>query len=598
MPRKCRKSQARRLIIAGLLVTLLAYSGFSSLRAPLRIVQQRLYKELGDSASGAVKKTYLGCQQVADAQHVVLQNTSAFMTVDWCAATCYSKSYYYALLEGGNSCYCSFISGTGSVILESSCASPCPGNSKEVCGGDRTVSVYLVRNPDGNREWTEWMTLEDSTVASRYRGCNRTTSNGTCHISLERRYESPLETWEKNIHLYFIGCFTLGGFNTAAKRLVQNDWPAAATECLSHCWFAKKRYMAFQTVDTTRWCMCVPEIGTSLPTDSCTNQYGVQLFSTGKIHASVTLYFTAPQIQRKALLLGTHYGGLSHIASLVSRYPKTFYVDQPDSLLDSWSEEPAETTAFFLNKVLDPLFRCDIRKLPGIFLFKYRKSGQGNGGFGYYSDCSQLFFSATGIDKCLPALEEACKLSSLVAAKTTRPLDALLLSAFVNDHLDLYFLHMVRDPRGIIGSRITTENVRHDPTFGSFALSVCTDILRISDFFRMRKDTHHMVTVHYEDLMISPRNASSDLYRNLALPADDPIVADILISVFGNSTGAAALQASAFKWQVTFDKTTIALIDRTCSDVYAHFPDRYKEFLKKPIREFALKARPKDVLPV
>uniref|UniRef100_A0A1I8HSN5 Guanylate cyclase n=1 Tax=Macrostomum lignano TaxID=282301 RepID=A0A1I8HSN5_9PLAT len=65
-----------------------------------------------------------------------------------CAECCYNAAYRYMSLLAGAICYCgNELPGNNSLKLENSaCGVRCPGDAKEICGGERAFSVYLVRS--------------------------------------------------------------------------------------------------------------------------------------------------------------------------------------------------------------------------------------------------------------------------------------------------------------------------------------------------------------------------------------------------------------------------------------------------------------------
>uniref|UniRef100_A0A1I8H6Q0 WSC domain-containing protein n=1 Tax=Macrostomum lignano TaxID=282301 RepID=A0A1I8H6Q0_9PLAT len=67
-----------------------------------------------------------------------------------CAECCYNAAYSYMSLLAGDTCYCgNELPGNDSLKQKNSaCGVRCPGDAKEICGGERALSVYLVRSLD------------------------------------------------------------------------------------------------------------------------------------------------------------------------------------------------------------------------------------------------------------------------------------------------------------------------------------------------------------------------------------------------------------------------------------------------------------------
>jgi len=69
------------------------------------------------------------------------------MTVEECVNTCNTNGFLYAGLEYGSQCFCgqSLLGGSASTNWYE-CASECPGNAVETCGGANRLSVYKNTN--------------------------------------------------------------------------------------------------------------------------------------------------------------------------------------------------------------------------------------------------------------------------------------------------------------------------------------------------------------------------------------------------------------------------------------------------------------------
>ncbi|KAL5392928.1 hypothetical protein DPSP01_000621 [Paraphaeosphaeria sporulosa] len=73
-------------------------------------------------------------------------NISA-MTTEMCLTACGAKGFPFAGTEFGRECYCGVVLGNGTVNAESDqCATPCTGNSSQICGGADRLSLYVAKN--------------------------------------------------------------------------------------------------------------------------------------------------------------------------------------------------------------------------------------------------------------------------------------------------------------------------------------------------------------------------------------------------------------------------------------------------------------------
>lgn len=73
---------------------------------------------------------------------------SSTLTVEACAALCFSKGYNWMGVENGNQCFCN---GAGIVngavaLTDSDCTTTCVGNLKQNCGGTAKLNVYQLKS--------------------------------------------------------------------------------------------------------------------------------------------------------------------------------------------------------------------------------------------------------------------------------------------------------------------------------------------------------------------------------------------------------------------------------------------------------------------
>lgn len=559
---------------------------------------------INDMASAS----YMGCHEFR-LSSTMISGLRGFVTVRLCKAKCMEKGMNYALLQGGSKCYCSNVGGDGIVHTDGACTMPCSGNATEHCGGAHTASVYTVRIPDGNLEWTPWMTLEDSGDMRRLRGCSRqrfrhtreyspvSAPTYTCTMSIERKMivsSAGGIRWSKPFESHYIGCFTLGGFASIPPVKVGAALPEAVAACLELCSKSVTAYAAVVKLsEAARACTCMSSLGTSRPLDTCSSGYGATVFSTTPIvNNSISLKFEADRPQVKILLLGYFRGGTTFASSLLNRYPGAFYTYEPDSMLgvkwkgiDSFGSA-IEMNNVFAEKVLDRYFRCDMYKIPGHFLSWYPDWGEDNVGFDSFEECKKkLSSTAYGLAKCIPVLEESCRRSDLVVAKTTRFLASSSVEAFVKRNPDLRIVHLVRDPRGTLASRQrVSAYFREDVQHHSQVL--CKEILAINDLFAYLKDHYNVHTMHYEDLAVTPMKAAGALYRNLEMDFLQQMKDHIQQVTASNKThirnyffsihrSDAAKHATSWKQHLKME--IIRTIDSQCLKLYEVFNEHYSQ---------------------
>ncbi|KAI4181434.1 MAG: hypothetical protein L6R41_006629 [Letrouitia leprolyta] len=93
--------------------------------------------------------TYLGCANATTPLALnALTKTSQAMDTQTCQSYCTQNNYGLSGLQGGDTCYCGNGLQSFSAILEetsaskSKCNTPCAGNSTEVCGAEKYLSVW------------------------------------------------------------------------------------------------------------------------------------------------------------------------------------------------------------------------------------------------------------------------------------------------------------------------------------------------------------------------------------------------------------------------------------------------------------------------
>lgn len=88
--------------------------------------------------------TYWGCWSDQTPQSLTnLTYTSNANTIELCTQTCAAGGNTIAGLEFGTQCFCGNSLGyEATEVIDSSCGTPCPGNSNETCGGSNRISLF------------------------------------------------------------------------------------------------------------------------------------------------------------------------------------------------------------------------------------------------------------------------------------------------------------------------------------------------------------------------------------------------------------------------------------------------------------------------
>lgn len=96
--------------------------------------------------------TYAGCWSDQSPRTLSYQAYSSDSnTIELCTQTCVDQGYTVAGMEFGSRCYCGNNLGyKATPVIDSSCASACPGNSSEICGGSNRLSLFSNGRPSVN----------------------------------------------------------------------------------------------------------------------------------------------------------------------------------------------------------------------------------------------------------------------------------------------------------------------------------------------------------------------------------------------------------------------------------------------------------------
>ena len=140
------------------------------------------------------------------------------------------------------------------------------------------------------------------------------------------------------------------------------------------------------------------------------------------------------------------------------------------------------------------------------------KSTQNNG-----RDCADLSASPQNVDVCLHQYKySATKLSVLrIPDQNSSLLFPRVL--YENPNTDIRVLHIVRDPRANINSRVNAEYFpdHPNPTFAPRVRDLCHDVLRDLNFFQNLAEQYpgRVKIIRYKDVAAKPLEIARDLYK-------------------------------------------------------------------------------------
>lgn len=164
--------------------------------------------------------------------------------------------------------------------------------------------------------------------------------------------------------------------------------------------------------------------------------------------------------------------------------------------------------------MLENLFNCNLFAIPSYFwsdVFQ-RYSSKGK----FYKLCvknSEISNAALAMRKCLSELQNICKNSKHVLIKTTRIFVDTVVP-LMKKYKDLKVIHLTRDPRGLISSRLHYNFFPKTMTVSEYANNHCKVLLKNmkdSDALEKRYPKRSM-QIRYETLACDPITLSRKLY--------------------------------------------------------------------------------------
>lgn len=92
--------------------------------------------------SSPASSTYVGCYADSNKGLSNYKFSVSNMDITTCRTACLELEYTMGGVDGGTNCYCGNTWTGGQTLPDSSCTTPCPNNSSQICGGTNIISVY------------------------------------------------------------------------------------------------------------------------------------------------------------------------------------------------------------------------------------------------------------------------------------------------------------------------------------------------------------------------------------------------------------------------------------------------------------------------
>ncbi|KAK3109015.1 hypothetical protein FSP39_021188 [Pinctada imbricata] len=297
------------------------------------------------------------------------------------------------------------------------------------------------------------------------------------------------------------------------------------------------------------------------------------------------------------LLLAYLRSGSSFTADIIQQAPNTFFVFEPLMNIlqrvqiktepsctntDLFSEECRETsTNSFILDQMSGLFNCNFTEP---FLQPEHPGGSINQMF--LSKCLRIHKRRP--NTCYRQLKQMCLKSSVRLVKTIR-ISVNLTKQLLIQIPNLKIVHLLRDPRAMIGSRKDGDFMSETNKYLITPEDICPryerDLVAAMDIKRIWPDS--IMQIYYEDLVLNPFVVSKAIYYFMGIKFPDKMqkwITEHTHSRHKNTyyygTVRANSSSNIFKWKKSLQEKTIKETDKVCSSFYKSVNYFYKPYDK------------------
>lgn len=180
------------------------------------------------------------------------------------------------------------------------------------------------------------------------------------------------------------------------------------------------------------------------------------------------------------------------------------------------------------------------------------------------------------LTKCIPVLVNSCKRSSLVTVKVIR-LHISLVEELMTADPGLRFVHLVRDPRGMLESwRKVSKPKLTEEQMQISANIACKRMLQDCDIRRRLEKMFpgRILLIRYEDLVTNSYPVLRDIYTSLLqLQVPNSVRKELIKQTNANSDDANVGtkrkngKATAYKWKQEIHRQYLDYVEKTCKPV-------------------------------
>ena len=286
----------------------------------------------------------------------------------------------------------------------------------------------------------------------------------------------------------------------------------------------------------------------------------------------------------RVIILTRKRSGSSFVGEFLNQNPNMFYVFEPLVLLTQlglthYIEEDVfdEQSSQILNSTI----LCNFPKMPsGWWKYSKNKICKFNRAIMQTNVCKTSLASVgDSTNSILSKLSEICRKYKYIGIKTIRLTDISLIKQLMTSS-NIKIIHLVRDPRGTMSSRMKLREpnfdfMRKKGKTGDEIDDLCSSINRnlkyVSDNSEIDwlKDRYKLI--RYEDVGSHPRESAEDIYKFLGIPFPEEVEKWIVANTNSSSGGGFShtrdSKAIIHAWRERLDLSYVLRIQGKCTEV-------------------------------
>ncbi|KAK8736199.1 hypothetical protein OTU49_004865 [Cherax quadricarinatus] len=274
-----------------------------------------------------------------------------------------------------------------------------------------------------------------------------------------------------------------------------------------------------------------------------------------------------PSQVRRAIILSTWRSGSSYLGDLIKAYPGTFFSFEPlHRLLKNLHLEEGPLVEEVV-RLLRAILTCDYSQLDAHVNYLREAT--------YLQERNTRLWNSCALNRALcfdkDYISKVCRYMPLNVVKTVRMGLSPVVELLQDPSLNLYVVHLVRDPRGCLHSRMQIDWCLSDAC--SNPETVCKDLLTDLTLSKWVKENFpdRYLMVRYEDLGLRPEVKAREIFNFLGVSYNKYVSVfirehtsgpklryDNAYSTFRNS------KATIFAWRRALNYTTVEAIQEVC----------------------------------